>query len=65
MTGQDISDRVAELRRRLASGSALESAQVHDEILGLIGAIADHLSERDHSKTVRLRTSTDGETIDV
>lgn len=65
MTGQDISDRVAELRQRLSSGSAQDHTKVHDEILSLIDAIANYLSERDHSKTVRFRTSPDGETIDA
>lgn len=65
MTGRDIYNRVAELRRRLASDHSLNNAELHDEILSLIEGIADHLSERDHSKTVLLRTTPDGETFDV
>jgi hypothetical protein len=65
MTGQEIAKRAADLREGLSSGHAEDHSAIHAEILSLIAALAERVSEFDHSQQVQLRTSPEGETIDV
>lgn len=65
MNGDEIAKRVADLRQQLSAGDQQDHAKTHGQMLDLIEALAKRLSEIDHSTSVRLRTSPDGETIDT